>query len=179
MRKSVLFRIESDPIGRIWSGVNQIEIPADIVEPEPAIYLGGGNLVNIPDLEQLINGTFGSIEITISGVSQEAHRLAREDAPSVKGARCHIGEVYLDDDWQIDAVQWLGVYRADFLTTARQNASRSVTISISTDDADRSRAPIAFWTQADQHRRSADDNFFDHVAGISSGTSRRFGPSDG
>lgn len=178
MRKSILFRIASDPIARISSTVNSIIIPADIVETEPALYLGGGNLVNVPDLEQVINGTASRIEITISGVSAETQRLAMADAPSVKGAKCHIADIYLDDDWQVIDVEWLAVLRADFLTTARQGLTRSITISISTGDTDRSRAPISYWTDADQRRRSPDDRFFDHIAGISSGTSRRFGPDD-
>lgn len=177
MNKSVLFRIASDPPARVWSGVNLIEIPADAVESAPARYLGGGNLVNIPDLDQVINGTASRVEIVISGVTAEALRLAMEDAASVKGAKCHVGDVYLDDDWQIVAVEWLAVLRADFLTTAHQGASRSITLSLGTDGTDRSRAPINRWTDADQRRRSPTDRFCDHVAGISSGTSRRFGPS--
>lgn len=180
MRQSILFRIACEPVARIWSGVNAIEIPADIVEPSPAIYLGGGSLVKVPDFEQLINGTADRLNITISGVDLNTQRLALEDAGSVKGALVHIGYVVLDDDWQVDSVEWLGVFRADSLATSNTagqgTRTRSITLSIGTDDTDRSRAPVAFWTDADQRRRSPTDRFFDHVAGITSGNSRRFGP---
>lgn len=177
MRKSVLFRVASDPPARVWSGVNAIMIPADAVESAPALYLGGGSLVNIPELDQVINGTAARVDIVISGVSADSIRLAREDAESVKGAKCHVGEVYLDDDWQIVSVEWSAVLRADYLTTAHNGTSRSITLSLGTEGTDRSRSPISFWTDADQRRRSPTDSFFDHIAGITSGVSRRFGPN--
>lgn len=178
MRQSVLFRIETDPVTRLWGGVGDLIIPADIVEPAPALYLGGGSLVNIPELDQVINGTAARLDITVSGVSAVTLALAIEEAATVKGAKVHIGNVYFDDDWQIDDVEWIAVLRADTLTTARQGQTRSITLSIGTDFTDRSRAPVSFWTDADQRRRSPTDRFFDHIAGISAGTSRRFGPSD-
>jgi hypothetical protein len=55
--------------------------------------------------------------------------------------------------------------------------TRTVSLSVGTDETGRSRAPIALFTDADQRRRSPTDAFFDHVAGITAGTSRRFGPS--
>jgi hypothetical protein len=179
MRKSVLFRIGSDPVGRIWSGVNSIIIPADAVENDPGdvpLYLGGGALVNLPELEQVINGVASRVDVVLSGVDAETLRLAREEAATVKGATCHIGDIYFDDNWQIAEVEWIGVLRADYLTTSSSAKSRSITLSLSTEDTDRSRAPVAFWSDTDQRRRSPTDRFCDHVAGISAGTSRRFGP---
>lgn len=115
MRQIILFRVACDPVARICSGVNPIVIPADIVEPAPARYLGGGALVQIPEIEQLINGTATRADITLSGVSAEAIRLAKEDAASVKGAKVHVGIAYQDDDWQLTEVEWVAVFRADTL----------------------------------------------------------------
>ena len=178
MKSSLLFRIASDPIARVWSGHGDLIIPADIVESEPALYLGGGELVNLPDIDQVINGIAARIDAVVSGVSPETLRLAREDAPSVKGAACHVGIAHFNDAWQIDEVEWIAVLRADILTTAHQNTTRSITLSISTEYTDRSRAPVARWTDADQRRRSPTDRFCDGVAGINAGTSRRFGTHD-
>lgn len=174
-----MLRIASDPVARIWSGVGWLDVPPDNVEAEIARYRGGGNLVNIPELDQVINGTAARLDIVVSGVSAQTLALATEEAASVKGAKCHIGNVYFDSDWQIDGpVEWIAVLRCDYLVTGRQNQTRSITLSIGTDFTDRSRAPVSFWTDADQRRRSPTDRFFDHIAGISAGTSRRFGPSD-
>lgn len=182
MKQIVLFRVASAPVARICSAVHPIIIPADIVEVAPAKYLAGGNLVQMPELEQLINGTAARAEITISGVSAEALRIAIEDAASVKGAKVHIGIAYQDADWQLTEVEWVSVYRADTLTVASQASAsgrtRSITLSIGTDFTDRSRAPAAYWTQSDQERRSPTDRFCDQVAGINAGTSRRFGTHD-
>lgn len=182
MRESYGIRIDCDPVARIWGGVGDLMIPADIVEDEPALYLGGGQLVNVPDFQALINGTAERLSITVSGVTPETVALAREEAASVKGARVHLVRFGFDDAWQLTEVEYENVFRADSLTTASQPSdtgrSRSITLSIGTEDTNRSHAPIAFWTAADQRRRSPTDLFFDHIAGITSGTSRRFGPSD-
>lgn len=177
----MIIRIASDPPARIWGGVGDIEIPADAVEPEPVIYSGGGQLISAPDFQQLINGIAERLEFEVSGVSAETIRLALEDAPSVKGARVHLGTVRFDDQWQqVGPVEWEAVFRADSLTVGSRGDGgervRTISLSVGTDDTGRSFAPLAFFTDADQRRRSSTDAIFDHVAGISGGTSRRFGP---
>lgn len=181
MRESVIIRIASDPPARIWGGVGDIEIPADAVEPAPAIYSGAGELISAPDFQQLINGVAERLEFEVSGVTAGTIRLALEDAPSVKGAKVHLGTIRFDDDWQQDGpVEWEAVFRADTLSVGSRGEgpkrTRTITLSVGTDDTGRSFAPLSFFTDADQRRRSPDDAIFDHVAGISAGTSRRFGP---
>lgn len=178
MRASPLLRIACDPVARVWGGVGDLDIPADVVEAGTARYLGGGALVSIPELEQLINGTASRIQVVVSGVSAETMRLALEDAPSVEGARVDIGIVYFGDDLQIAEVEWLDEVRADSLTVdrARDGSTRSISLSLGTDNTERSKAPIALFTDADQRRKSPSDRIFDHVAGINIGTSRPFGP---
>lgn len=182
MKESIGIRIACDPPARVWSGVGDLLVPADIVETVPAIYMGGGELVNAPDFQQAINGVAERLTLTVSGVSAESVRLALEDAPSVKGAKVHIVRFGFDGAWQLNEVEYESVFRADSLTTASQQQgdgrTRSITLSIGSENTDRSRAPVAFWTDSDQRRRSPTDRFFDHIAGINSGTSRRFGPSD-
>lgn len=181
-RRSILFRLGSDPAAYLWSGVGDLELPANAIDGAVTIYRGAGKLLDVPELEQLINGTADRLDVSISGVSVEATRLALEDAPSVKGASVHIGAAYFDKHWQLIEVEWLALLRADTLLVAGQQAdrgrSRTLTLSIATDFTDRSRAPVAFFTDPDQRRRSADDRIFDHVSGITQGTSRSFGPTD-
>lgn len=182
VRESYLLRIASDPPARVWSGVGNLEIPADIVEPAPAIYLGAGELLSAPDFQALINGVAERLEFTVSGVSAETVRLALEDAPSTKGAAVHLGRVDFDEDWQIIGVEWEAVFRADTLTVDSQGGNgsrtRTITLSVGSGDTGRSYAPTAFFTDADQRRRSPTDAIFSHVGGISQGTSRRFGPAE-
>jgi len=178
MKRILLLRIATNPVARVCSGAAPIIIPADSVESAPAKYLGGGKLVEIPELEQVINGTAQRINVSVSGVSQETVRLFTDESDSLKGAPVHIGIAYQDDDWQVTDVEWLAQLRCDFPTANGSRTSRSISLSIGSDDTDRSRAPVSFWTAAGQRRKSPTDRFFDHIAGLSQGTSRRFGPSD-
>jgi len=183
VRESYLLRIASDPPARVWSGVGPLEIPADIVEPTRATYLGAGELLSAPDFQQLINGVAERLEFTVSGVSAETLRLALEDAASTKGAAVHLGRIDFDSDWQqLGPVEWEAVFRADSLTVDSQGGgdsgrTRTIKLSVGSSDTGRSYAPQAFFTDADQRRRSPTDAFFSHIAGITSGTSRRFGPA--
>jgi len=180
MRESFGLRIASDPIARMWSGYGPLEIPADIVEGAPALYLGIGELLNAPDFEQAINGTAQRIEMQLSGVNARVVALALEEAASVKGAKVHFVRFDFDDDWQLLGVEYEAVFRADKLTVSSQESddgrTRTITLSIATEDTNRSRAPLSYFTQQDQHRRSADDDIFDQVSGLTVGTTRRFGP---
>lgn len=179
--ESYLLRIASDPPARIWSGAGDLEIPADIVEAEPAIYLGAGEMLNAPDFQHLINGVAERLEFSMSGVSEETMRLALEDAPSTKGAAVHLGRVDFDQDWQIIGVEWEAVFRADFVAVDSKDTSgtrvRTITLSVGSGDTGRSYAPLSFFTDTDQRQRSPTDAIFSHVAGISGTATRRFGPS--
>lgn len=184
-RESYLVRIDSDDPARLWGGVGDLAIPADAVETvNGAIYHGGGSLISIPDFQQLINGTAERLDLGVSGVAQETIALALEEAASVKGALVHFGRATFDDSWQLQSVVWIGLFRADKIVTARTSAddgspTRSISLSIGTEDTGRSNSPISLFTAADQAKRSPSDTFFDHVAGITAGTSRRFGLKDG
>jgi hypothetical protein len=176
-RESYLIRIGSSPPARVWSGHGPLIIPADIVEDAPAEYLGAGELLNVPDFQQLINGTAQRLELVVSGVSSETLRLALEDAPTVKNAPVHLGRIDFGPDWQpVGAVEWEAVFRADKLSVSRDGETRTITLSIGSQDTGRSYSPQAFFTDADQRRRSPTDAIFSHVAGIVTGTTRRFGP---
>jgi hypothetical protein len=183
-RESIIVRIDCDPPALLWSGLGSLPVPADAVIPEDAVALGGGELVSVPDFQQLIGGTAERLDFVVSGVDDQTVRLALEDAPSVRGARVDIGTLQFDADWQLSVVEWENVFEARSLSISRpQQGSdgkvvRSITLTIVQGSTLRSRANLAFFTDADQRRRSADDTVFSHVAGINAGTSRRFGPTD-
>jgi len=182
MNESFGIRIDALPVARLWSGVGDLIVPADIVEAQSAVYLGAGALLNAPDFQQLINGTAERLEVQVSGVTAEALDIALREGPSVRGAKVHFVRFDFDDNWQLIDVEYEAVFRADKLTIESQDEegggrTRRLTLSIGTEDTNRSRAPLAYFTHQDQQRRSATDRIFDHVAGITTGTTRRFGPS--
>jgi hypothetical protein len=180
MRESFGIRIDSDPVARLWTGFGNLIVPADIVESAPAIYLGGGELLTAPDFEVPINGTAERLDIQLSGVSADVMAIALEEAASVKGAKVHFVRFYFDDEWQLEDVEYDAVFRADKLTVnsddAERGRTRTLTLSIATEDTNRNRSPQAFFTDQDQRRRSPTDAIFSHVSQITQGVMRRFGP---
>jgi hypothetical protein len=177
-RRLVLLRFGTDPVARICSGANPIRLPGNAVDAEPEYYLGGGKLVEVPELEQVINGTAQRIDITVSGVSKATVALFRDESAGLQGAPVHIGVAHQDAAWQITEVEWLGELRCDVPASQHSRSSRSISISLGSENTDRSKAPLTLWTPADQRRRSPTDQFFDGVPGLSQGTSRKFGPND-
>lgn len=181
-REAYIFRIATDPPVLFWTGFGDLAVPADAVVPDDAIALGAGQLISVPDLEQLINGIAQRLDFTFSGVSEQTIAFAHEEAADVAGARVDIGRMDQGPDWQqLAPVEWEWTGEARSLTVGSQSTdegrSRSITLTVAAGDTTRSRAPLAFFTDSDQRRRSSDDAIFSHVAGINSGTSRRWGPS--
>lgn len=181
-RESFIFRIETDEPGMFWTGHGDLLLPADSVLGEPEIALGGADLLNIPDVEQLINGVAQRIDVQLSGVSEETIRFAQEEAPQVSGAPVYIGRIQFDEQWQQAApVEWEWQGEARNLSVGSEDGDdghvRTLTLRVAAGDTTRSRSPLAFFTDADQRRDFPDDNVFAFVAGINAGTSRRFGPS--
>ncbi len=182
-RESFVFYIGTDEPGIFWTGHTDLLLAPDDILPAPAIALGGGELVNLPDLEALINGTAQRVEVTVSGVSGETIRFAKQEAAQVPGAPVHIGRVEFDDDWQLAGpVEWEWSGEGQKLTVASDPSDRgrrrTIVLQIAAGATTRSRAPFAFFTDADQRRDFPDDAIFSHVAGINAGTSRRWGPGE-
>jgi len=180
-RESYIFRLETDDPAMFWTGHGDLLLPADLVLPEPSIALGGGDLLDMPDLEQLINGTSQPVEITLSGVSERTIQFVAVEAAQVQGAAAYIGRIQFDEDWQqLGPVVWEWTGEGRGLTVGGEEGedgrTRSITLKLAAGDTTRSRAPLSFFTDADQRRDFPDDGFFSHVAGINSGTSRRWGP---
>jgi hypothetical protein len=180
-RRSWLLRIDSDPVCYLWSGFGPLETPADHVDPEGARWLGAGHLVNIPTLKALINGVAERATFILSGASSETLRLAIEDKNTVNGAQVRLGHVLFDEAWQlIDGAryEWLGI--ADALRVESRYGDekrvRSIILMVGSADTTRSNPRFTYWTDASQRTRSPDDAFCDHVAMISQGVTRRFGP---
>ena len=180
LREAFLFRLECDPPAYLWSGVGDLFVPADALVGDTT-YLGGGEWVDLPEIQQLINGTADRVEFTVSGVDEETLRLALDDRATVSGSIVRIGTIPMDENWQVAGApdwEWEGV--ADIVTVESSTGeggdrTRSITLSVGSSDTARSRAQLTFFTDADQRRRFPTDAFFSHVARITSGSTRRFG----
>lgn len=181
-RRSILFRLAADPIARVWSGHGNLDVTGGAIDPDGARYVGAGALLDVPSLKLLVNGAADRLDFVLSGVSPYTLRLAIEDAPSIKDALVLIGEQSFDAAWQIDGPPvWVWRGLADVLITDSQESQagrqRTIRLSVRSGDARRADPQPAYYTDPDQRRRSPTDAIFSHVAKISTGVRRRFGPS--
>lgn len=181
-RVSVLFRMACDPPVYLWSGFGPLRTSGDGLDPSGANWSGAGELITMPTLKQLINGEADRIEVKVSGVTPSMLRLVNEDRESVRGAPANIGLIEFDDAWQqAGPIKWQWAGRGGVIITesTQVDNGRQWTVSLSMASADTFLANprLAFFTAADQAKRSPTDQFCSHVAGISAGTTRRFGPA--
>ena len=173
-RFSYIIEVESTPPAYLWTGDGPLEY-------EGKDYLGAAHILSLPDIKQLINGISERLEVSFNGVSEETLRLAIDDRDTIYLAPTRIGRVEFDSDWQISGdVTWLWTGRADVITPksspSEGGRQRSISIGFSSGDTMRSNPKAAFYTDADQRKRSADDAFFSHVGQINAGIVRKFGP---
>lgn len=168
VRPALFFRMATDPLVRVWSGAGDFAVPADLIETEGGLYQGFGDILEFPALDQLVNGVATRIDFMLSGVGENALRLADEDAAQVRGSAVNIGLMELDEDWQpSSAMQWIWEGEADFLTmdSRLQSDSRieTVTLSVGSLFTGRRRPRFRHYTDQEQRRRSPDDRLCDRV----------------
>lgn len=164
----VFFRIETDPIVRIWFGVGSIDAGPNALDVSDAIYKCAGVVAPIPAMKVLINGGAQRVEFTVSGVSGEILAIASAgDAEQVKGKRCSVGFALLDGQWQLlGSVKWTRTYIADFLGISQDITEdpnnpviRTVTLSVGSLTTARRRPSYSYFTNQDQQGRSPGDRF--------------------
>jgi hypothetical protein len=170
VRPAFLMRIETDPVIRIWSGVGALTIGVDALETDADnLYQGVGELLGLPAVDQLVNGVAQRVEFTLSGDAVTAQVIRNKDVS--------LGFFIFDRDWQIAApTAWLWFGVADSLVDAWDGGSgeiaRSISLSVGSIFTARKRPGHAYFTDADQRRRSGDDAFFDQVAKYNAGSTK-------
>jgi hypothetical protein len=167
-RIAYFFRLATDPVVRLWCGVGKIEPGINAIDETGAVYIGFGEITDIPAFRQLINGQAERVDFTLSGVTPEILQVASEqDAPNVKGRDCAIGFALMDDGWQLmGQIKWIRRYTADYLgisQTVTENPQdpivRTVTLSVGSLMTGRRRPGLSYFTDQDQKRRSPTDRF--------------------
>lgn len=176
VRRSVLLYIETDEPVRAWTGVGAFQKAADAVDTEGGVYLGLGEMQDIPALQQLMNGVAQRIELSLSGVDARIVELADADAPEVRSKAVHIGLQFFDADWQpLAGTFWIWDGEADVIKTDTVSSPdfgrfRTVSLSVGSITTGRRRPLLQNFTRAQQRRRSSDDAFCDRT-GLYSGDS--------
>ena len=169
----VFFRMDTDPVARLWLGFGNIEPGIDITDPDGGgVYTGFGELKYVPVWRQLLNGAAERVEFTLSGVSGKVFDIAQTEADSVKGARVRVGFALMKPDWSMYAgIHWMAHYRADFLSVQRKRTTdpenpfvHNIALSVGTRFTNRRRPQLSYWTKQDQRARSPGDSFCDSVS---------------
>jgi hypothetical protein len=178
---AVLIRIETNPVTRMFfGGVGKLPVPVDTVETTGAPYIGLGRIDDAPDLDIFINGGLDRLAFSLSGVHPEHQAMAQAEASHVRNKMARIGIMGLNHRMQqATEVCWIKTVWADVVSTSSEmvgskQRTRSVSLSFTGINADRKRPRHEYWTAAEQHMRSADDDFCNHVARYSAGATRKF-----
>lgn len=168
VRIGLFFRLATTPVIRLWLGIGKIEPGVNALDLTGATYTGMGELRNVPEFNQLINGQAERVEFTISGVSGDVLALASAEANDVKGKEVALGFGLMDSEWSlIGAVRWSRLFIADFLAIKQEPTDdaivRTLTLSCASVMTGRRRPGLSYFSDADQQRRYPGDKFFERV----------------
>jgi hypothetical protein len=163
-RIGVFFRLEVDPVLRLWLGLGPCEPGVNTLDPVGATYLGAGKLLNVSDFDHLINGAAQRVEFALSGVSDDVQAQLTVAANTVRDRPVALGLGIMGPDWQLlGAVRWCWRGYGDYLSADRTSegaeAVQTVTLSAGTLMTGRRRGRNAYFTDQDQQRRSPGDRF--------------------
>lgn len=182
-RVSVAWLMKTDDGGdppswvRLWLGVGDYEIAPDLIDSQGGVYLGLGQLLAVPPLNQLINGLAERVEFVLSGVDALSFGLADQHANEVRGAPVHLALLPLGEDFQpLSPPIWAWEGEADVLRVNKDGRSltRSVSVSVGSIMTGRRRPRPRHYSGIDQRQRSPDDAFCDRIGIYNAGSTRKW-----
>ncbi|SOC45771.1 hypothetical protein SAMN05892877_117160 [Rhizobium subbaraonis] len=172
----LFLRVDTDPPLRLWFGVNDVPIGFDGIDPNGTVYLGGGQLIGIPSLEVLVNGTSDAVDFTVSGIDPATGNRMLESIPPVRGKLVQMGLTTLDQYYQpmTDVIPiWTGTAshpkEARAPIQAGETATLSLSLAVVAGENTRSRAARTFWSDAHQKALSPTDDFCKQAARLARG----------
>ena len=173
-RIGIFFRMSTTPIVRVWLGVGDIRPGINAYDATDEIYSGLGQLLDVPALQQLINGIADRITFHASGISEETMQLAASGS-NVKGAAVALGIALFGAQWQqLGPPKWLFRGRADFVSIQQvsdaNGVKRVMELSVGSLFTGRRRKGLTFMTDADQQARHPGDKFCERTALYSEAT---------
>jgi hypothetical protein len=176
---AIFIRCDLDPPLRLWLGVNDIPAGIDSVDPDTdQVYLGGGRLRDIPNLEISINGVADRVEFQIAGIDPETAARIDPDDYDVRGADFHVGITTLDEDYQpMSSIIPLVCGKASYTSeksdpvSGSEPATVTMGLSVGFGPVTRSRNAAVLWSDAQHQALYPGDLFCKHTARQARGTS--------
>lgn len=171
-RRSVFFRLATDPKLLYWSGFGEIVSEMRDVAVSDETYIGGGKLGNIEGLAQFVNGQADRLDFVVSGLDDNAVQKLDAAAPPVAGASLHIGILAFDAAWQpATSLIPVAALTADYvkisISTAKQGQPASALITLSAHYGDvmaHTRPKATYYTPPHQRLIDPDDKAFSRVS---------------
>lgn len=184
MRKShllgIFIHIATTPPTRVWFGVNDIQAGIDSIDPtNEEVYLGGGWLREVPNLEILLNGRAERAEFSLSGIKPGATASIDFDelAVSIRGKAFKIGITTLDDYYQpmssiIPLVSGAVSHPTESSPTVSGDEIPSVTLGLSVGfgSTTRDRSSQVLWSTPHHKAKFPTDRFCDQTARLERGS---------
>lgn len=171
----IFLRIDTDPPLHLWFGDGDRPANFDSIDPDGTVYVGC-RLIGIPTVEVLVNGTADSVEFTLSGIDPATAARTMDSLPPVRGAAVHLGLTTLDCYFQpMSAIIpiWHGTasHTGEISPPVEEGQNRTVTLSLSvvSGEATRSRAARSLWSSPHQKAISPTDLFCDGTARLARG----------
>lgn len=167
-RIGYFWRLDIDPVVRLWLGVGDIRPGVNIYDADGSVYKGLGQITALPPFKQLTNGAAERITFVLSGVSGKVLQAAASGHPEqVKGKRVASGFAIMGQDWSLlGPVRWPANYTADYLSIEQDVVEspsdpvvRSVSLSCGTLLTGRRRPGYAYFSNQDQQARFPGDRF--------------------
>lgn len=151
-------------VQRLWLGVGDCEAGIDADDGAGATYHGLGELLGVPQFQQLVNGTAERVTFALSGVSASVVALANNHADDVKNVPLLVGIGVFGPDWQLLAAPtWLRRFVVDYLSVSQDPTDgepiRTLSLSARSFLTGRRRPGLSFYTDRDQQALSAGDRF--------------------
>jgi hypothetical protein len=180
IRQAILFRIDypGEPL-RMWMSVGDYMMGVtDLIEAsEDAVFRGIGHLIDVPVVQQLLNGTADRVDFTLSGtvVTADVVSQAMIEGGALEFCRANLGVQILGADWQpIAPAAWLWEGEVGPVSSSRsggrENPTRSIGLSIGSGFTARRRPGITHFTDPHQQRFSPGDLACDKVGRYSVGS---------
>ncbi|EJN11860.1 hypothetical protein PMI42_04875 [Bradyrhizobium sp. YR681] len=163
-----LFRLEVDPVARLWLGAGDLDVGTNVYDTAGGIYKGLGQIGPIPEFDAMINGAASRIEVVLSGVSGQIAEVAQgDDTDQIKNKRAAFGFVLFGDDLQpLGSAHWYAHYRADVLSSGSEPVLeptgvpvRWIKLSCGSQLTRRRRPARSYFSDKDQQARFPGDLF--------------------